>query len=447
MTILKYSVYVFVGFFNVHDRGDFPFSCGNIKDPSGFQLLEAFNFAVEQVNKKSGSFSGKLNGVKLGGVALDTCSDPKRTTNTISNILNGVTELEDNKKTVQSRKFDAFVGGASTDEIETLTSVLNEYKIPLISYGATSSYLSNREESQYFLRTIPGDKHHVRAILKLLTDNNVEYVQVVNSDSVHGTEAAKEFLKAAKEQLICVAQQVVIKHSDMIEDVEEAVKKLSSKNKRSVVILLLDKSDLHPFLKAVIGNTEALKFTYIGTNVWGSEELSLLEKNAMFKAYTVVLENRDVQRFDEYLLNKFPGHYTRNPWFNEIYEYYFNCKLRPLAGDTATRCPTVDGIIPKLSNYVQDNRVLYTINAVYAAAMGIHKTLERKCGKNYSGACPSYFRARDRRRVIFEEISEATFEDPTSQEFSFAAPREGSLGYNLFGVERRQGRYNYNLVS
>ena len=49
--------------FDVHEPGDSPFSCGNIKMDQGFQLLEAFNFAIDYVEGRKGMFNGRLQSV------------------------------------------------------------------------------------------------------------------------------------------------------------------------------------------------------------------------------------------------------------------------------------------------------------------------------------------------------------------------------------------------
>ena len=64
--------------FDVHKKGSNPFTCGQINTVYGFQLLEAFNYAIEYVNNKTGPFNGKLNGVTLGGVGLDACQSATR---------------------------------------------------------------------------------------------------------------------------------------------------------------------------------------------------------------------------------------------------------------------------------------------------------------------------------------------------------------------------------
>ena len=44
------------GLFDVHNAGSTPYTCGGINDQHGLPLLEAFNFALDFVNNKTGMF-------------------------------------------------------------------------------------------------------------------------------------------------------------------------------------------------------------------------------------------------------------------------------------------------------------------------------------------------------------------------------------------------------
>ena len=85
---------VCAGVFDVHTEGQSVFDCGNINTEHGFQLLEAFHFALQQVNAKQGEFADILNGVTLGGVGLDACQSAIRGGYLVSNINNRLTTLE-----------------------------------------------------------------------------------------------------------------------------------------------------------------------------------------------------------------------------------------------------------------------------------------------------------------------------------------------------------------
>ena len=55
----------------------------------GFQLLEAFNYAIDSINSKNGLFYGKLNGLTIGGLGLDACQSATRASTLLSNVHAG----------------------------------------------------------------------------------------------------------------------------------------------------------------------------------------------------------------------------------------------------------------------------------------------------------------------------------------------------------------------
>ena len=88
-TVKKSPYYLnLVAIFDIHmadDKG--PEKCGLLDWASGFQHLLAFFYAIENVNK---NYLYKLsNSLQLGGVAIDTCSNPSRIGQDIYSLLSG----------------------------------------------------------------------------------------------------------------------------------------------------------------------------------------------------------------------------------------------------------------------------------------------------------------------------------------------------------------------
>ncbi|UYV63521.1 hypothetical protein LAZ67_2004452, partial [Cordylochernes scorpioides] len=71
---------ILVGVFPVHHRGALPFQCGALRDVSS---VEAFLWALDAVN------SDNSLGVKLGGLAIDSCSNRDKAYRDATNILSG----------------------------------------------------------------------------------------------------------------------------------------------------------------------------------------------------------------------------------------------------------------------------------------------------------------------------------------------------------------------
>lgn len=66
-----------------------------------------------------------------------------------------------------------------------------------------------------------------------------------------------------------------------------------------------------------------------------------------------------------------------------------------------------------------DHRVIPTINAVYSLAEGVHRTLQMKCGINYTGVCPDFFSDETTYDLIMSNMDQMSFKDIKDNVFRF----------------------------
>ena len=102
-------------------------------------------------------------------------------------------------------------------------------------------------------------------------------------------------------------------------------------------------------------------------------------------------------KFDEYLVSKTPNNYFTNPWFTEYYESVFQCSLSGGSTKYPDVCSNTVNSIVRAQGYVQDPYVIYTVDAVFAAAEGIHKAIQNVCGDTYVGMCENFRSSPERR--------------------------------------------------
>ena len=107
LILFNYFTLIFppAGIFDVHTAGNDAFSCGSFNNKQGYQLLEAFNFAIEHINNRNGIFADRLRGITLGGVGIDSCQSPLRTSTLVSNIHSGTLPLSNGDEEVNMFKF------------------------------------------------------------------------------------------------------------------------------------------------------------------------------------------------------------------------------------------------------------------------------------------------------------------------------------------------------
>ena len=444
-----------IGVFDVHAKSLTPFTCGELVTKNGFQLLEAFNYAIDKVNDKTGIFQDILKDVKLGGYALDSCQSAIRAGYLVSNVHNGIAELTRNDETVDPNDINVYIGPYSSDSSLYLARILKSLKIPQISFGSTSTALLDRIKYPYFLRTVPADDRQALAMVKFLDQNDIRYVQVLHTRSNYGTLGAQAFADIASQYRICLAQKVVFADNSSVtqESGNDAVLDLLNKPNANTVVVFADGDHIAELLRAVRRNPNALnRFIFIGSETWGTSlDVVSGSEDLAVRSVTMTLESTDIPDFDNYLGTKSPGNYPENPWFPEFYEEMVNCYLTVPNGIHNKQCTSISENIVSQSDYIQDDGILHVINAVYAAAVGIDKTLRQVCGNGYTTVCEQYRNLPDRDEMLMQKIESARFMDPSGKNFSFTARGDGNKGYQLHSLNSKmlfgEIAYNYEKVT
>lgn len=417
-----------------------PFSCADINTLHGFQLLEAFNYAIGKVNDKSGPFRDILREVKLGGFGLDSCESAIRSGYLVSNVHNGLLRLSRNGDVVDPEDIYTYIGGYSSDNSLYLARLMKTLKIPQISYASTSTELNNKDRYPYFLRTVPSDDKQTLAMVEFLKRNDVRYVQVVHPPSSYGRQGSEAFHKHAKENKICVAQTIVFADSGSVtrESANDVVTALLQKPVANSVVIFADTRYINALLTAVKQNRDATgKFHFLGSETWATNLDAIAGVEDISEgSVTLNLESSDLHDFDLYIGSLTPANSGRNPWFPEYYENMHECYLTVQDISFKQRqCPAQPMNIAESKRYQQDPSVLHVINSVFAAAKGIDMTLRTICGDGYSTVCESFKNRQDRRDSVLKYTENATFIDPSGKPFHFDKNGEGNKGYNFFSIQ------------
>ena len=429
-----------------------PFSCGEINTIRGFQLLEAFHFAINKVNDKSGQFANVLKNVKLGGIGLDACQSAVKGGYLVSNIHNGISVLQRDGDVIDPDGIEAYIATYSSDRSIYLARLLKTLKIPQISYGSSSISLLDQDRYPFFLRTVPADDRQAMGIMKFLRYYDIRYIQIVHTSDNYGEQAAKIVNQLAEEQKVCVAQTVAFlpQSSVTVENANDVVLSLLKKPVANTVIVFADISYINELLQAVRRNPDARgKFKFIGSDTWANNHESIEDvEDIALDSVTLDLDVVDIREFDEYLSTKTPANYPENPWFPEYYEEIQNCYLTIPNTKFPGRCSSTPKNIVTSRRYKQDTALIHVINAVYSAAYGLDLALREECGDDYTTVCEAFKNRDSRHEFVLDKIKQANFQDLSGQQFSFSDRGDGNKGYVLYSIDSSNILgYTYNPVS
>jgi ABC-type branched-subunit amino acid transport system substrate-binding protein len=176
----------------------------------------------------------------------------------------------------------ALLGSVRTPSTSILSVLSSSFGIPLISAGATSAYLDNREIHPMFARTVPSSTGDARAVVSLLEHLHVSHFAVLY--------VADDFGKAFHADVLAAADQVGLTamsfgyENNNEAEIIGAIKQLKSSGLRYVVAILHSeyKSVVDEATKAgLLNSTETTWFLTVASAALGDEGIEIDPGNAL----------------------------------------------------------------------------------------------------------------------------------------------------------------------
>ncbi|XP_063142817.1 metabotropic glutamate receptor 7 isoform X3 [Rattus norvegicus] len=428
------------GLFPVHAKGPSGVPCGDIKRENGIHRLEAMLYALDQIN----SDPNLLPNVTLGARILDTCS---RDTYALEQSLTFVQALiqkdtSDVRCTngeppvfVKPEKVVGVIGASGSSVSIMVANILRLFQIPQISYASTAPELSDDRRYDFFSRVVPPDSFQAQAMVDIVKALGWNYVSTLASEGSYGEKGVESFTQISKEAGgLCIAQSVRIpqERKDRTIDFDRIIKQLlDTPNSRAVVIFANDE-DIKQILAAAKRADQVGHFLWVGSDSWGSKINPLHQHEDIAEgAITIQPKRATVEGFDAYFTSRTLENNRRNVWFAEYWEENFNCKLT-ISGskkeDTDRKC-TGQERIGKDSNYEQEGKVQFVIDAVYAMAHALHHMNKDLCA-DYRGVCPEMEQAGGKK--LLKYIRHVNFNGSAGTPVMFNKNGDAPGRYDIF---------------
>ncbi|XP_073326999.1 taste receptor type 1 member 1-like [Pagrus major] len=178
---------------------------------SSYQRFQVMRFSVEEINNST----NLLPNVSLGYEIFDHCSDTQSFPGILNLIsVNGMIQpwREPNKNLSKVSKVIAVVGTYVSTETRTIAPLFMMNLIPMVSYGASSSIFSTKQNFPSFLRTVHPNKDIIEVIIRILQHFNWRWVSFLNIDDDYGNDARELFIKMIKDTEICLAYTKILSH-------------------------------------------------------------------------------------------------------------------------------------------------------------------------------------------------------------------------------------------
>lgn len=167
-----------------------------------------------------------------------------------------------------------------------------------------------------------------RAIADIVNKLGWSYVSLVSSEGLYGDSGSKEFIKQASNRRICIATHEKISPTIGNASYDLIVNSLFKRNTTGVV-LFTRAEDTRELLMAVKRARLYHNFAWVAADGWGTHQ-KLVEgvEEVARGAITVELQAKAIPGFDQYMKGLTPWGNTRNPWFSEYWQEWFDCQLQ-----------------------------------------------------------------------------------------------------------------------
>ncbi|XP_061896890.1 metabotropic glutamate receptor 1-like [Entelurus aequoreus] len=374
--------------------------CGEVREQYGIQRVEAMFHTLDRIN----SDPRLLPNITLGCEIRDSCwHSSVALEQSIEFIRDSLISIRDEGEGARwcvdgapsglppptKKPIVGVIGPGSSSVAIQVQNLLQLFNIPQIAYSATSIDLSDKTLFKYFLRVVPSDTLQARALLDIVKRYNWTYVSAVHTEGNYGESGMEVFKELAALDGLCLSHSDKIYSNAGEKQFDRLLWKLRQRlPKARVVVCFCEGMTVRGLLMAMRRLGVAGEFLLIGSDGWADrmEVVEGYEQEAL-GGITVKLQSAEVSSFDRYFLKLKLASNSRNPWFPEFWQHRFQCRLPGHPQENPNYVRNCSGQERLQDNYVQDSKMGFVINAIYAMAHGLHDMHANLCPDGHAGLC------------------------------------------------------------
>ncbi|XP_004575601.1 extracellular calcium-sensing receptor-like [Maylandia zebra] len=354
----------------------------------GFRQAQTMAFAVDEINNNS----NLLPNVTVGYTLYDNCAELRIGFRGALSLASGQEEqIILHNTCVGKPPVLAIVGETSSTRSIAISSVLGLYRVPMVSYFATCSCLTDRQKYPSFFRTIPSDAFQVRAMIQILKHFGWTWAGLLITDDDYGLHAARSLqseLSLSGEG--CLAYVEVLpwdKDTDELRRIVDVMKKSTAR----VVIAFVHLSHMINLIEEV-AKQNVTGLQWLASEGWTATGAVLQTPELMpYLGGTlgIAIRRGEIPGLREFLLKTRPDLHHNNNYgnsmVNQFWEFTFQCRFSPAppgwmegGGALCTGQEDLENVNTKFLD-VSNLRPEYNVyKAVYALAYALDDMLQCK---------------------------------------------------------------------
>uniref|UniRef100_A0A8D0AB26 G-protein coupled receptors family 3 profile domain-containing protein n=1 Tax=Sander lucioperca TaxID=283035 RepID=A0A8D0AB26_SANLU len=282
--------------------------------------MQTMTFAINEINQRS----DLLPQLKLGFHIRDSCDD-------IPVSLRASLDKSQERNSsnlgcaaVQSTVSPVIIGDAASGVSMALLRSLGSFHIPLVSYFASCSCLSNQRDFPTFMRTMPSDAFQIKALAQLVSYFGWTWVGVLGLESDYARFAIQLFLQESVQYGVCAAYT----HFYPVVLSQQALDELLDMSSSKVIINFCSDSEMKGILREV-QRRNITGLQWIASEAWATAK-TLWENFGGLLAGTLgfAIRRADViPGLKQHLMSLRPSSIYESAFFAEFWEETFNCRL------------------------------------------------------------------------------------------------------------------------
>ncbi|XP_047471114.1 uncharacterized protein LOC125026600 [Penaeus chinensis] len=431
---------VLTALFPIHQPSPDGSDCGETINEEILQEVEAFLWAVDQINQHQ----KLLPSTTLGALVLDTCGSRIRTMNQVTSLVKGTLPGID----VNINDVQMFVTSLDPETARVTGEILSSLNVTSVNMGPSQAH------SPYALQMSPPINKEAEAMVQMLRFLGWDYVSlVVSSEDAENMAGAEAFRTVARASRVCLAldlKMVPLEAEGSATLADQIVEQLTEKAVVGArgVILFLTLEDTKALLQAV---QKAVSFhrlhkhqiVFLGTTTWGDHKDQLREVDAEIGGVLALKDGQqDVRDFIAHYRLLDPEKNTRNPWFKQYWEQEFGC--------VGIAC-LLEGKPTPVVPYASVPSTPRVIQAVFSFGAALTQLLGHLCPHAGGKICPGL--PKWRQRTVLNEFlrnTEVSRVDKPSEYFQFTENFHGNAPLEVFNLRRAPPssvhKYKYEKV-
>ncbi|KAM4742035.1 extracellular calcium-sensing receptor-like [Anableps anableps] len=354
-------------------------------DVLGFRQAQTLAFAVDEINRNS----KLLPNITLGYSLYDNCVKLGIGFRAALALISGQEEqIVMDENCVGSPPVLAIVGDSSSTRSIAISTVLGLYRVPMVSYYATCSCLSDRQKFPSFFRTIPSDAFQVNGMIQILKHFGWSWVGLLISADDYGLHAARSFhsdLSLSDEG--CLAYLEVLPWGNEPGELRRIVDVMKKSTARVVIVFAHESHMISLMEEVVRQNLTGLQ--WLASEAWSTAAVLQTPDLMPYLGGTlgIAIRRGEIPGLRDFLLEINPNIQHNisygNSMVNQFWEFTFQCRFPPPPADWVENggkvCSGEEDLRTVETEFLDifNLRPEYNVyKAVYALAHALHDLLQ-----------------------------------------------------------------------